>query len=84
MPSVLSSAAQLSSNPPPSLPVLTIWGTKDLTAVPSAISNARKYIKDLQDVALEDKGHWVLVEAKNEVTEKVLSWLKGLASQPRL
>jgi soluble epoxide hydrolase/lipid-phosphate phosphatase len=39
---------------------------------------AAKFIPKLQDIALEDKGHWILVEAKEEVTRRISDWLKGL------
>ncbi|KAF8238998.1 alpha/beta-hydrolase [Tricholoma matsutake] len=71
--------ARLPSNLRSSLPVLAIWGTSDCTATPAVFKKARKFIRDLQEVALEDKGHWVLVEAQDEVTEKVSSWLLGLS-----
>jgi soluble epoxide hydrolase/lipid-phosphate phosphatase len=64
------------------LPVLFIWGAADSVAMPSQISRARKYIPRLQDLALEGKGHWVMVEAKNEVTSQVLSWLESLIAKP--
>jgi soluble epoxide hydrolase / lipid-phosphate phosphatase len=76
-------AAKLPSNPPPGLPVLMVWGTKDFTMIRSAISNARKFIVNVQDVALEGRGHWILWEAKDEVSERVANWLQGLIS-PKL
>ncbi|KAG5639707.1 hypothetical protein H0H81_005890 [Sphagnurus paluster] len=74
--------ANLPANLPENLPVLFIWGTKDATATPVVIKNARKFIKKLQDIAFEGRGHWVLAEAKDEITEKVASWLQGLTSRP--
>ncbi|KAG6830513.1 hypothetical protein H0H92_000354 [Tricholoma furcatifolium] len=67
--------AGLPSHLPSNLPILFIWGTHDPTCTPFVISKSKKFIK-FQDVAFEGKGHWLLVEAKEEVTEKVLSWLK--------
>ncbi|KAF8204646.1 Alpha/Beta hydrolase protein [Pholiota molesta] len=46
------------------LPALFIWGTKDKTAI--------------QDVALEGRGHWIMVEAKDEVTDIIGNWLENL------
>jgi len=68
-------AAQLPSNLPSRLPVLTIWGSKDRTVVPALTSNAGNFIPNLQNIVLEDIGHWVMLEAKDEITEKVSSWL---------
>ncbi|KAF9480679.1 epoxide hydrolase [Pholiota conissans] len=60
------------------LPVLFMWGTKDLTATPFVISKSRKFISKYQDVALEGRGHWVMVEAKDEVTDIIGNWLESL------
>lgn len=79
---ISSSAAGLPSKLPTNLPVLFIWGTSDLTATQFLISKARKFIDRLQDIALEGRGHWILTEAKDDVTEMVASWLNGLTSQP--
>jgi soluble epoxide hydrolase / lipid-phosphate phosphatase len=61
---------------------LTIWGKKDASAIPAGFSNARKFIRNLQVISLEDIGHWLLVEAKDQVTEQVSSWLSGLGLSP--
>ncbi|KAF5388406.1 hypothetical protein D9615_000650 [Tricholomella constricta] len=74
--------AGLPADLPENLPVLFMWGTKDLTATPFVIGKARKFIRKLQDIAFEGRGHWVLVEAKDEITDRVGSWLQGLTSRP--
>lgn len=63
------------------LPFLFIWGTKDGTVVPFAITKSKKFIPRYQDIALEGRGHWLMVEAKQEITENIMKWLKGLRSQ---
>lgn len=65
------------------LPFLLIWGTKDPTAIPFAITSSRKYISRYQDIALEGRGHWLMVEAKDDITESVVKWLEGLTSNRR-
>ena len=55
-----------------------MWGTKDPTCVNGVISKAHKFVPALQDFSVEDKGHWMMVEAENVVTEKVSKWLDGL------
>ena len=59
-----------------------MWGTADSTTVASVIEKSRKFISRLQDVAFEGRGHWLMVEAKDEITDKVLSWLRDLTRQP--
>jgi len=68
----------LPSNLNPNLPVLFIWGTLDRTTTSFLIKKSHKFIPRLQDVALEGKGHWIMVEAKDEVTEIIASWLQRL------
>ena len=52
-----------------------MFGTKDLTCPSSYVERMPTLIKNLSVVALPGKGHWVLVEAKDEVTSEVLRWL---------
>jgi len=60
---------------PQTIPVLLVFGTKDPTCPSSYVERMPALVKNLSVVALLDKGHWVLVEAKNEVTNAVLHWL---------
>ncbi|KAJ3898986.1 hypothetical protein F5879DRAFT_994220 [Lentinula edodes] len=76
-------AAKLSPNLPPDLPVLFIWGTRDTTTTSSLIHKAHKFIPRLQDFALEEKGHWILVEARDTITDKIAQWLEDLAMEAR-
>ncbi|KAF5321645.1 hypothetical protein D9619_000575 [Psilocybe cf. subviscida] len=71
-------AAGLGANLREDLPVLFLWGTKDRTAVPFVIAKSRKFIGRYQDFALEDRGHWLMVEAKNDVTITIANWLENL------
>ena len=67
------------------LPFLFIWGTADLTATPFVIGKSKKFINRYQDVALEGRGHWIMVEAKDEITQIVANWLESLTScQPNV
>ncbi|KAF5333153.1 hypothetical protein D9611_002715 [Ephemerocybe angulata] len=60
------------------LSYLFIWGTKDPTATPFVISKAQKFIKNYRDIAIEGRGHWLMVEAKDEITQHVSNWLQEL------
>lgn len=71
-------SAGLQSNLRADLPFLFIWGTMDATATPSVMTKSKKFISRYQDVALEGRGHWIMVEAKDEVTEKIAGWLEKL------
>jgi len=62
------------------IPFLFIWGTEDATALPFAIIKSKKYVSKYQDIALEGRGHWLMVEAKDEITENIMKWLEGLTS----
>ncbi|TFK25957.1 alpha/beta-hydrolase [Coprinopsis marcescibilis] len=71
-------AASLGSQLRNDLPYLFLWGTDDLTVVTSVIAKSNKFIARFQDVAIEGKGHWLMVEAKEEVTTQVINWLERL------
>ncbi|KAJ4479160.1 epoxide hydrolase [Lentinula aciculospora] len=71
-------AAKLSPNLQPDLPVLFIWGTRDITTTSSLIQKAHKFIPRLLNLALEERGHWILVEARDTITEKIAQWLEDL------
>ena len=71
----------LSPNPRPDMPYLFIWGTEDPTALPSAINKSKEYITRYQDIALEGRHHWLMLEAKDEITDSILKWLGGLSFQ---
>lgn len=73
-------AAGLTSSLRAELSCLFLWGNRDYSTTTTSISKAHKFIPRLQDVALDDKGHWILVEAREEVTEKVIDWLVELSS----
>ncbi|KAH9055591.1 alpha/beta-hydrolase [Lactarius vividus] len=71
-------AAQLPDRPPANLPVFHIWGAKDLAATPSSLAKMRVLIPKLEEKELKKDGHWIMVEAKDEVTRDVLDWLARL------
>ena len=74
-------SAGLQSNLRADLPFLFIWGTMDATATPAVITKSKKFISSYQDVALEGRGHWIMVDAKDEVTEKIARWLEKLTCE---
>jgi soluble epoxide hydrolase/lipid-phosphate phosphatase len=71
-------AAQLPDHLPTDLPVLHIWGAMDMTATPSGLSKMRELITRLDVIELQEVRHWIMVEAKDEVTRAVLDWLTKL------
>ncbi|KAF8260615.1 alpha/beta-hydrolase [Lactarius quietus] len=68
-------AAQLPDHLPAELPVLHIWGTKDPSAIPSVLSKMRELTPRLEVIELQNTGHWIMVQGKDEVTRGVLDWL---------
>jgi soluble epoxide hydrolase/lipid-phosphate phosphatase len=55
--------------------VLFLWGTADPTCTQPLIQKSYKFIPRLWDIALEERGHWLMIEAKDDVTQTVLKWL---------
>ena len=77
--------AQLPGHLPATLPVLHIWGEKDPTATAWQLSRMRETTPKLEEIELPNKGHWIMVQAREEVTGAVLRWLSsGSKSQSRL
>jgi soluble epoxide hydrolase/lipid-phosphate phosphatase len=76
----ISPAFGLPANLRPDLPFLFLWGTRDSTATPFVIAKSSKFIPRYQAVALEGRGHWLMVEAKDEITNTIINWLEGLTS----
>jgi soluble epoxide hydrolase / lipid-phosphate phosphatase len=68
-------AAKLPSYLRSDLPVLFLWGTADPTCTQLLIQKSHKFIPGLQDIPLDLRGHWLMVEAKDTIVEKVLEWL---------
>lgn len=71
--------AQLPGHLPATLPVLHIWGGKDPTATPWQRSRMRETTGKLEEIEVPSKGHWIMVQAREEVTGAVLRWLSSLS-----
>ncbi|KAI0316203.1 hypothetical protein OF83DRAFT_1128276, partial [Amylostereum chailletii] len=75
-------AATLPSKLPDDLNVLLIWGSKDLTTPPERVEIMKSQVTQLELQRLDGVGHWVMQEAKEEVTGKVLEWLGKIGLLP--
>jgi len=73
-----STAYGISSHFPADLPVLFIYGTADPTVVRGVVENSKKFIPRYQLVAVEGKGHWLMVDSKDIITNRVAEWLECL------
>lgn len=67
--------ARLPSKFPSHIPVLFLYGTLDGTCPHSYVARMPEFIKDLKVIPLQDKGHWVLLEATEQVNTEVLAFL---------
>ncbi|KAL1739507.1 Alpha/Beta hydrolase protein [Schizophyllum fasciatum] len=76
-------AANLPINLPADLSVLLLWGTRDRSTPPQAVAASSKFVPRLQDVALENCGHWLMLEAPEIVTARVLDWLQAQGLRAR-
>ena len=81
---ILFVAARLPGHLSAELPVLHIWGAKDPTARPGAVSMMGEMITRLEVIELPDQGHWIMAGAKEEVTRAVLRWLAKWEVKARL
>lgn len=71
-----SADAQLPSSLRSDLPVLFFWGSADPTCTQPLIKKMYKFIPRLEDVRLDGRGHWLMLEAKDDISEGVSRWLE--------
>ncbi|KAH8830278.1 Alpha/Beta hydrolase protein [Flagelloscypha sp. PMI_526] len=72
-------AASLTANfkeLPSSLAVLYLGGSLDPTSRPSSVQTMAKFVPTLETVYIENAGHWLMIEAKDEVTKRIASFIK--------
>ncbi|KAH9983558.1 alpha/beta-hydrolase [Russula compacta] len=70
-------AAQLPGHLPATLPVLLIWGADDPTVASGPVSRMREVTPRFEEIKLPGR-HWIMAQARDEVTEAVLRWLAKL------
>lgn len=61
--------------PPTRMPVLVIWGMKDVALLPSQLDGLDQVVPDLTVVRVEDAGHFVPWEKPQAVTAAIRDWL---------
>jgi soluble epoxide hydrolase/lipid-phosphate phosphatase len=83
LPSRCDTAADLPSTLRADLPALFLWGTADPVSTPAQIYRAQKFIPQLEIVRLEGVGHWLMVESKQFIVEKVVDWLNTVVHRPK-
>ncbi|KAL0950245.1 hypothetical protein HGRIS_010229 [Hohenbuehelia grisea] len=71
-------AAKLDPKLRANLPVLCIYGSSDPTCLEPLVKKAHKFIPNQKDVPLTGCGHWIMLEAADQVTNAVLAWLNEL------
>ena len=62
---------------PSHFPVLLLWGTEDTTCARFLIKKAYEQIPHMHDQPCQGKGHWLMIESSDEVTNNVLEWLSA-------
>ncbi|KAL4076407.1 Alpha/Beta hydrolase protein [Scleroderma yunnanense] len=72
-------AASLPNRAHISLPVFFIGGTEDRTCSLSALETSKALLNNLTAVILQGRGHWLMIEAADSVTQEILRWLESLA-----
>jgi soluble epoxide hydrolase/lipid-phosphate phosphatase len=43
----------------------------------------RKFVPSIEVVELAGKGHWLMVEAREQITSKVIEWVETLVRQEK-
>lgn len=87
---VYQSTAELPEKPtifPSHFPVLLLWGTEDTTCAQFLVKKAYGQIPHMHDQPCQGKGHWLMIESSDEVTNIVSEWLStknGKSTRQRL
>jgi len=74
-------AGNLPCSLPPSLPALFFWPRLDPTCPALHVERMRKFVPSIEIVELAGKGHWLMVEARVEITTKVAEWVEALVKE---
>jgi len=69
-------AAKLPSSLREDVPVLFIYGSKDPSCNLRQVQRSLRFIPQMQQICLEDKGHWLMIECQDEVTNIVARWIQ--------
>ncbi|KAH7103062.1 epoxide hydrolase [Auriculariales sp. MPI-PUGE-AT-0066] len=70
--------AELPTNLPAEKAILFIWGTEDFSCSERAVKSSRRFAPQMEQVRVEGCGHWLMVEAKDLVIERVAAFAKSL------
>ncbi|KZT42976.1 epoxide hydrolase [Sistotremastrum suecicum HHB10207 ss-3] len=62
---------------PAHLPWMLIWGTLDDTCTTKHVANTKKWVPQLEDVRVENAGHWLMVENSEFVTGKIAGFIRA-------
>ncbi|KAF7981700.1 hypothetical protein HWV62_32272 [Athelia sp. TMB] len=67
--------------------LLLLWGTEDTTCAQFLVKKAYGQIPHMHDQPCQGKGHWLMIESSDEVTNIVSEWLStknGKSTRQRL
>lgn len=56
---------------------MLIWGTLDDTCTTKHVANTKKWVPQLEDVRVENAGHWLMVENSEFVTGKIAGFIRA-------
>lgn len=74
----LSTDSSLPAKLPQEKPILFLYGTEDFASSERAAKASQRFAPQMTIVRMEGRGHWLMVEAKDEVTERVTAFVNGL------
>ncbi|EJD53981.1 epoxide hydrolase [Auricularia subglabra TFB-10046 SS5] len=60
---------------PSDKPIHFIYGTEDPACAERAVKASLKFAPHMSQVRLDGRGHWIMVEAKDEVTQSIISFV---------
>ncbi|KZW04380.1 alpha/beta-hydrolase [Exidia glandulosa HHB12029] len=68
----------LPSKLPQDIPILLLYGSEDIASSERAAKASKRFAPQTAIVRMEGRGHWLMVEAKDEVTERVIAFVNNV------
>lgn len=66
---------------PASLPVIFFHPLADPTCSSKHVELSKKFVPSLEVVKVEDVGHWMMLECRDMITDRVVEWVEAVVSR---
>jgi len=59
-----------------------MYGSKDVVCAPHLVKETKAFIPQLKEVKLEGKGHWLPIEARDDIISEVVELVESAMGSP--